>query len=103
MLSTTADDAAGELLDEFEDFADDVEEEIDQTVQEAQRLAKRRAPVDTGRLRDSVSVDLQEDVLFSDVEYAPFVEFGTIYMDATHFMGDSARDAFQNSLERLRS
>mgnify|MGYP002760370961 CR=1 FL=1 len=102
MLSTNASGAADELIGEFEEFEEEFQEERDRALIEAQQLAKRRAPVDTGRLRDSVSVDLQEDVLFSDVEYAPFVEFGTIYMDATHFMGDSARDAFQNSLERLR-
>ncbi len=103
MIETNADDVAGELVGEFEDFKQEVEEEIDRALREAKELARRRAPVDTGRLRDSVSVDLNEDVLYSNVEYAPFVEFGTIYMDATHFMGDSARDAWQNSIDRLQS
>lgn len=103
MIETNADDVADELLEEMEEFASDVDAEIDRALREAQDLAKRRAPVDTGRLRDSVSVDLQEDTLFSDVEYAPYVEFGTVHQPATHFMGDSARDAFRNSIDRLES
>lgn len=89
--------------DYFEDFKDEVEEEIDQAVNEAQDLAKQRVPVDTGRLRDSVSIDLQEDVLYSDVDYAPHQDLGTIYIDPTYFMRDSAIDAFTNSIQRLRS
>lgn len=103
MIETNANEVADNLLDELDDFEQAVDEEIDRALEEAQNLAKRRAPVDTGRLRDSVSVDLSEDILFSDVEYAPYVEFGTIYQDATHFMRDSALDAFNASIERLRS
>lgn len=44
-----------------------------------EREAKLRAPVDTGRLRSSIRHRLKElaaEVL-TDVEYAPFQEFGT--------------------------
>ena len=44
-------------------------------------LAKRLCPVDTGRLRSSIRprfslLDLEADV-YTDVSYAPYVEFGT--------------------------
>lgn len=45
--------------------------------------AKRLCPVDTGRLRASISHEIQTDshgligVVGSNVEYASFVEFGT--------------------------
>lgn len=44
-------------------------------------LAKRLCPVDTGRLRSSIRprfslIDLEAEV-YTDVSYAPYVEFGT--------------------------
>lgn len=47
----------------------------------AESYAKENCPVDTGHLRNSIShkVDKQNKVAYigSNVEYAPFVEFGT--------------------------
>jgi hypothetical protein len=103
VLSTNADEVADELLDEFSDFEEDVEEEIDRALREAQDLARQRVPRDTGALARDISIDLEEDRIFNTLEYAPFVEFGTIYMEGTHYLGDSARDAFEASLQRLRS
>jgi HK97 gp10 family phage protein len=54
--------------------------------------AKRLCPVDTGRLRASISHRLGEDAesLFADVgtavEYAPHVEFGTERMAARPYL-----------------
>ena len=53
---------------------------------------RARAPVDTGAMRNSITVRLtgegaQVAVL---VPYARFVEFGTRYMDAQPFMDESA-------------
>lgn len=48
----------------------------------AENAAKRRAPVDTGRLRSSISTELIEEdgeltgIIGSDVEYAAPQEFG---------------------------
>lgn len=42
--------------------------------------AKRRAPVDTGTLRNSIRAEQQSDTeatVGTPVEYAPFVEYGT--------------------------
>lgn len=103
MLDTNADDVADGLIDEMEDYADEVEEEIDRALREAKELARQRAPVDTGRLRNSVSVDLEQDMLYSNVEYAVYQDLGTIYIEPTFFMRDSALNAWQNSIERLQS
>ena len=57
-----------------------------------ERTAKRLAPVDTGRLRASVTHALEEDVrglvgvIGTDVEYAPYVELGTSRAGAQPFL-----------------
>lgn len=49
----------------------------------AERYAKQRCPVDTGRLRASITSRIERDsatvfvgVVGTDVEYAPYVEYG---------------------------
>lgn len=53
--------------------------------------AKQRCPVDTGRLRSSISHQLASDGglvarIGTDVEYAPYVELGTRFMSAQPFL-----------------
>lgn len=61
--------------------------------------AKRACPVDTGRLRSSITHDLERDakglVAFvgTDVDYAPHVEFGTFRMRAQPFLRPALRAA----------
>jgi HK97 gp10 family phage protein len=56
------------------------------------RAAKRLCPVDTGRLRSSISWAVQiggEGIVGrvgTDVEYAPYVEFGTSRMRAQPYL-----------------
>lgn len=44
-----------------------------------QRTAREKAPSDTGNLRRSIDFDVEgnEGVVFSNAEYAPYVEVGT--------------------------
>lgn len=44
----------------------------------AERYAKRETPVDTGRLRNSISNTADKDAAYigTNVEYAPYVELG---------------------------
>ena len=44
-----------------------------------ENAAKSKVPVDTGNLRSSITHDVDEDegVVGTNVEYAPYVEFGT--------------------------
>lgn len=63
-----------------------------------QRGAKRRCPVDTGRLRASIAEELGEDsrglveVIGTDVTYAPHVEYGTSRMAAQPYLRPALDD-----------
>lgn len=103
MLETNSNGVADNILDYFKDFQAEVDEEIDRAVQEAQDLARQRVPVQTGKLRDDISVDLEEDKVYNTLEYAVYQDQGTIYIEPTFYLSDSARDAWQASIQRLRS
>lgn len=72
--------------------------------QEAEGFAKDECPVDTGRLRNSISneVDEEEVAMYvgTNVEYAPYVEFG----DAKHKTGNAhfLRNSVTNHIERYQ-
>lgn len=61
--------------------------------------AKRLCPVDTGRLRSSITEELRHDgdglveVVGTDVEYAAFVELGTSRMRAQPYLRPAAEAA----------
>ncbi len=57
--------------------------------------AKRRSPVDTGRLRGSISSDILpiRAVIAPHVNYAIFVHEGTRFMRSRPFMKQATRDA----------
>jgi HK97 gp10 family phage protein len=63
-----------------------------------QRGAKQRCPVDTGRLRSSITEALGEDSqglvarIGTNVEYARHVEFGTVRMRAQPFLRPALKD-----------
>lgn len=62
--------------------------------QAVRNRALRLAPVDTGRLRQSVSVQQTVPLVFrvgTNVEYAPHVEFGTRKMRARPFLRPALR------------
>lgn len=77
-----------EGLDEFEKWANGAEDEVKKEVAKVlatggmkiEASAKRNAPVDTGRLRDSINTDISEDGLTvevgTNVEYAEYVHEG---------------------------
>jgi HK97 gp10 family phage protein len=60
----------------------------------AEGYAKELCPVDTGRLRDSITYSVDDDAVYlgSDVEYAPYVEFGTYKQKPQPFMGPAMQD-----------
>jgi len=66
----------------------------------AETYAKADCPVDTGRLRNSIShaVEDNEAVIGSDCEYASFVELGTRKMKAQPYL----RPAAYNHTEEYR-
>lgn len=82
----------------FEDHSDDVIAAKDRAVLQAleamglqaEGYAKGLAPVDTGRLRNSISHDVRpsEEAVYigTNVEYAPYVELGTRRTKAQPFL-----------------
>lgn len=70
--------------------------------QQVEGAAKQYSPVDTGRLRSSITSGLTTDsgttsaVIGTDVEYAPHVEFGTMYMGAQSFLRRALDDVVRS-------
>lgn len=60
----------------------------------AEGYAKAITPVDTGRLRNSISHAATEDAAYigTNVEYAPYVEFGTSRNKAHHMLKRAASE-----------
>jgi HK97 gp10 family phage protein len=60
----------------------------------AEKYAKEIVPVDTGRLRNSITheVDAKDVYIGSNVEYAPHVEYGTIHQKAQPFLRPAATE-----------
>lgn len=62
----------------------------------AERFAKRACPVDTGRLRNSIThaLNMDEKAVYigTNVEYAPYVENGTSRRNGVHFLKGAAQD-----------
>ncbi len=59
--------------------------------------AKRRCPVDTGRLRASIHTEIEDEfkaTVGTDVEYGPYVEFGTVRMAAQPFLFPAVEEVF---------
>lgn len=61
---------------------------LDKLGEEIVEDAKRVVPVKTGHLRDSLDHEVDGDTLyvFSDVEYAQYVELGTEHMKAQPYL-----------------
>lgn len=63
---------------------------------QAEGYAKLKAPVDTGRLRNSLThqVEASEEAVYigTAVEYAPYVEFGTRRSKAQPFLEPAVMD-----------
>ena len=76
----------------------------------AESYAKELCPVDTGNLRNSIThaqTGEQEETIGSNVEYAPYVELGTVRMRARPFLQPAAenhseeyRQIIENELKR---
>jgi HK97 gp10 family phage protein len=68
----------------------DLMPEIKEATRKVQRTAKDLVPVDTGTLKRSIKTKMyskqQSGVVYSILEYAPYVEFGTSKQKAQPFM-----------------
>ena len=87
-------DNSAEILRAFEQATARGLEKIGLT---AEGYAKSNAPVDTGRLRNSISHEVNEQDVYigSNVEYAPYVELGTARQKARPFLKPAATEHSQ--------
>lgn len=82
------------IVTTMDDWDSALRANIDHLLQMAGDEARLRCPVRTGRLRNGIEtrIDTGEGasecvgVLFDEVNYAPFVEFGTRFMRAQPFL-----------------
>ena len=61
----------------------------------AETYAKKLCPVDTGNLRNSIThaqFDDHTEVIGTNVEYAPYVELGTVRMKARPYLRPAAEN-----------
>ena len=90
-MSITTKDNTKEVLSAIEKAIERGLEAIGQT---AEGYAKENTPVDTGRLRNSISHAVEDDAVYigSNVEYAPYVELGSPTVKAHHMLQKSATE-----------
>lgn len=60
----------------------------------AEAYASDYCPVDTGRLRASITYDTDDTTMYvgTNVEYAPYVEMGTVKMQAQPYLRPAIED-----------
>lgn len=99
----TESDAAA-LVEIRENNAQQVEQAIGSAIAKALTMiglkaegnAKAICPVDTGRLRNSITnaIDIDENAVYigTNVEYAPYVELGTMRQDPHPYLKPAAAD-----------
>ena len=86
--------------DNAKQISEAIEEGIAQALESiglaAEGYAKRACPVDTGRLRNSIThqLDLGDDSVYigTSVEYGPYVEMGTRHTKAQPFLRPAATE-----------
>lgn len=72
----------------------------------AEGYAKKACPVDTGRLRNSITHQLDGDkavYIGTNVEYGPYVELGTSTRDPKPFLRPAAEDHYNTYRQILKS
>lgn len=89
-----------------------IADNVRKTTTAVERSAKRNAPVDTGRLRDSIQQSITGSGrgalitgnVFSDVPYANFVESGTSRNAPQPWLGPAVaehEDQFQQNMDKI--
>lgn len=93
------------------EFLDALPEQIEQALiaigMMAETHAKEECPVDTGRLRNSITHEVQMNdksvLIGSNVEYAAFVELGTSRMAAQPYLRPAAENHTSEYKEIVKS
>lgn len=87
---------------------DDVKRVVSHNGAQLQAKSQRNAPVDTGTLKRSIGLGIRDSGMTAEVEptaeYAPYVEYGTRFMNAQPFVGPAFHDQkekFKDDLKKL--
>lgn len=90
-MSYTYKDNSKEVLTALEKA---IEQGLEAIGLSAEGYAKKETPVDTGRLRNSIShaVDDKAAYIGTNVEYAPYVELGSRGRDGKHMLQRAATE-----------
>jgi len=97
-------DVKEDNTEEFDrEFKDAISRALEKVGLTAERYAKALTPVDTGRLRNSITHQVINGenvaVIGTNVEYAPYVELGTSRQEAQPYLVPAA----ENHLDEWRS
>ncbi|MBQ0088117.1 MAG: HK97 gp10 family phage protein [Prevotellaceae bacterium] len=85
-----------------------IEGAMNNAVLRIERDAKINAPVDTGALRNSIASTVEtgsgviEGIVYTPLEYAPYVEYGTWKMKAQPFMGPALNQNRELIIDTLK-
>ena len=87
---------------------DAVKRVVEQNTAELQKRAQDNAPVDTGHLKDSIGLELEDGgmtcVVEPTAEYAAYVELGTRFMGAQPYLKpawEEQKEQFKLDLNKL--
>ena len=87
---------------------DDVKRVVRRNGSQLQTKAQQYAPVDTGTLKRSIGLEIKDAGMTAESEatadYAPYVEWGTRYMEAQPFMRLAfydQREQFEKDMKEL--
>lgn len=86
----------------------DVKRVVKQNGSELQKKAMRKAPVDSGHLKRSIGLDIENAGLTAEIEptadYAAYVEYGTRFMGAQPYLKpayDEQKELFKSDMKKL--
>ena len=90
-MSYTYKDNSEELLSALEKA---IEQGLEAIGLAAEGHAKKETPIDTGRLRNSISHAVDDKVAYigTNVEYAPYIELGSRGRDGKHMLQRAATE-----------
>lgn len=98
-----------EVEDHTEEVLDGIEQAKARALEKiglvAEGYAKRLCPVDTGNLRNSITHDTDDEAAYigTNVEYAVYVEMGTVNTPAQPYLKPAAADHMERYRNILKS
>lgn len=103
-----------DLADQFHDLESELQDELESAATDIgvriRSTAQRLAPTDTTRLRDSIEHVVEElathrlrAIVGTNVEYAPYQEFGTAIMEAQPYLRPALEEERDYIVSRIET